>query len=200
MIHPHTQLQYINDQLGYGVFATAVIPKGTIVYVQDGLDIVIPPDSFLLQDPLQRAQIDKYAVVEPPDGQRIVSWDHAKYVNHCCHSNILSTGYGFEIALHDIQPGEELRDDYGLFNLDWDITLVCQHQDCRGQLKTADLARQIKQWDAQIQAALQHTLAVPQQLWSLLDMETESSLQHYLHTGEDYWSVQRLQMSQADDV
>ncbi len=194
MIHPQTQLRYINDQLGYGVFATAVIPTGTIVYVQDGLDIVILPDSPLLQDPLQRAQIKKYAVIEPPDGRYILSWDIAKYVNHCCQANILSTGYGFEIAVRDIKPDEELRDDYGLFNLDWDLTLICKHEDCRGRLKTADFSPNINQWDAQIQAALNHTLNVPQPLWSLLDAETEAVLQNYLRTGENYWSVQRLQL------
>lgn len=194
MIHPQTQLRYINDQLGYGVFATAVIPIGTIVYVQDGLDAVIPPDSPLLQLPLVRAQIEKYAVIEPPDGQRILSWDIAKYVNHCCHANILSTGYGFEIAVQDIQPDEELRDDYGLFNLTWDIDLICQHEDCRGCIKPVDFAAQVKQWDAQIQNALQHTLNAPQALLSLLDVQTTTALEHYLHTGEDYWSVQRLRL------
>ena len=196
MIHPHTQLRYINDQLGYGVFATAVIPTGTIVYIQDGLDIVIPVDSPLLQDPLQRAQIEKYAVIEPPDQHRVISWDIAKYINHCCHSNLLSTGYGFEIAVRDIQPGEELRDDYGLFNLEWDLVLVCQYADCRGRLKTADFPAQIRQWDAQIQAALHHILNVPQPLWSLLDEATEAALQQYLRTGEGYWSAGRLQLAE----
>ena len=193
MLHPQTQLRFINDQLGYGVFATAVIPVGTIVYVQDGLDIVIPPDSPLLQEPVQRAQIDKYAILEA-DGQRTIAWDIGKYVNHCCQANMLSTGYGFEIAVRDIQPGEEMRDDYGLFNLEWDIDLICTYDACRGRIKPKDFSTQIKQWDAQVQNALRHTLDVAQPLWSLLDSETEAALQSYLRTGENYWSVQRLQL------
>lgn len=193
MLHPQTQLRFINDQLGYGVFATAVIPTGTIVYVQDGLDIVIPPNSPLLQEPIQRAQIDKYAIIEA-DGQRTIAWDIGKYVNHCCHANMLSTGYGFEIAVRDIQPGEEMRDDYGLFNLEWDIDLICTYEDCRERIKPTDFSAQIRQWDAQVQEALRHTLDVAQPLWSLLDAETESALNGYLRTGEDYWSVQRLQL------
>ena len=192
MIHPQTQLRYINDQIGYGVFATAVIPIGTIVYVEDKLDIVIPPDSPLLQDPLHRAQIEKYAVIEPPDGQRTLAWDIGKFVNHCCYGNLLSTGYGFEIAVRDIQPGEELRDDYGLFNLNWDLDLVCENKLCRGRIRPVDLTAQVKQWDEQVQNALNHTGDVSQPLWSLLDAETEAALQTYLRTGEDYWSVQRL--------
>ena len=99
MIHPHTCVQYIDDRVGSGVLATAFIPVGTIVYVQDGLDIVITPDSPLLQIPQLRTEIDRYAIIEPPGGQRVISWDYAKYMNHCCHSNTLSSGYGFEIAL-----------------------------------------------------------------------------------------------------
>jgi uncharacterized protein len=196
MIHPHTQLRFINEQLGYGIFATAVIPTGTIVYVQDGLDIVIPPDSPLLLDPVHREQIDKYAVLEPPNGRRVIGWDIAKYVNHCCHPNVLSTGYGFEIALQDIQPGEEIRDDYALFNLDWDLTLICQYQDCRGRIKDGDAETLNNQWDARIQAALKNVVEVPQPLWSFLDGETETALQHYLHSGDGYLSVRRLRMGQ----
>jgi hypothetical protein len=187
-------VQYIDDRVGSGVLATAFIPAGTIVYVQDGLDIVITPDSPLLQIPQLRTEIDKYAIIEPPGGQRVISWDYAKYMNHCCHSNTLSSGYGFEIALHDIQPGEELRDDYGLFNLPWDLTLVCSYEDCRGRIKPVDLPQQIAQWDERIQGALERVLQVSQPLWSYLDTETEAALQYYLQTGKDYWSVQRLLM------
>ena len=95
----------MNDQVGVGVFATAFIPAGTVVYVEDPLDIVIPPDSPLLDNPVLRPTIDKYAILEPGE-RRIIGWDAAKYVNHCCQANIISTGYGFEIALRDIQPDE----------------------------------------------------------------------------------------------
>ena len=35
MIHPATELRWVGSSIGYGVFATAVIPRGTIVYVKD---------------------------------------------------------------------------------------------------------------------------------------------------------------------
>ena len=38
MIHPNTRLGFVNEEIGYGVFATALIPKGTIVYVKDDLE------------------------------------------------------------------------------------------------------------------------------------------------------------------
>lgn len=192
MIHPQTQLRFIDDQIGYGVFATSFIAAGTLVYVQDALDIVLPPHSPLLQDKNHRPLIDKYAVLEPPHGRRVLCWDIAKYVNHCCHCNVISTGYGFEIALRDIQPDEEITDEYALFNLNWDLTLICRHEDCRGQLRLQDLDHACAQWDAQIQAALTRVSDVPQPLWPYLDAEIRQALSHFLQTGKGYRSVQQL--------
>jgi hypothetical protein len=172
--------------------ATDFIPAGTLVYVQDELDIIIVPDSPLLQRPLQSAVIEKYSVLEPPDGRRVLAWDAAKYVNHCCHANIISTGYGFEIALRDIQEGEEITDEYGLFNLDWNLTLICQQPHCRGQLSPADGKTYWTQWDEQIQTVLPLVLTLPQPLWPLLDAQTEAELRHYLSSGEGYRSVCEL--------
>lgn len=38
MIHPHTELKHINNEVGYGVVATKFIPAGTITWVLDKLD------------------------------------------------------------------------------------------------------------------------------------------------------------------
>ena len=38
MIHPDTELQFINDEIGHGVVATKLIPAGTITWVLDKLD------------------------------------------------------------------------------------------------------------------------------------------------------------------
>ena len=51
MIHPNTKIEYINVQIGYGVFATHFIPKGTIVYVKDSLELEITHTSFLQHSP-----------------------------------------------------------------------------------------------------------------------------------------------------
>ena len=45
VLHPSSELRYINPSIGYGVFATRFIPKGTITWVFDELDQVVevPP-------------------------------------------------------------------------------------------------------------------------------------------------------------
>ena len=38
MIHPDTELRHVNEKIGYGVFATKPIHKGTISWVCGNLD------------------------------------------------------------------------------------------------------------------------------------------------------------------
>ena len=42
--------------------------------------------------------------VRPP-GTEDEDFDHGKYENHACDPNTLTTGFGFDIAVRDIQPG-----------------------------------------------------------------------------------------------
>ena len=105
MLHPDTELGVVGAEIGFGVFATALIPKGAIVYIKDPLEIEIGDDDPRLRDPEMLRIIERYSYIEP-GGTRILSWDLAKYMNHSCDPNTISTGYGFEIALRDIQPGD----------------------------------------------------------------------------------------------
>jgi len=189
MIHPNTKLQWINEQIGYGVFATAFIPEGTIVYVQDPLEIVIQQDSPLLQDPNCLPSINKYAYLDEA-GNRIISWDNAKYVNHCCHSNTLSTGYGFEIAVRDIQSGEEITDEYALFTSGQSFPLACHFADCRLVFKSEDRVEYGRFWDTQIQAALQRFHTVPQPLSSYISADILEQVTTFINTGAAYLPVQ----------
>ena len=42
MIIPWVRIVWISDQKGYGLVASRPIPKGTITFAQDGLDIGDP--------------------------------------------------------------------------------------------------------------------------------------------------------------
>ena len=191
MIHPHTELRRIDPVMGYGVFATALIPKGTLVFVKDPFDIEVTPEQFDTMDDLLKIQTERYSYIDER-GIRIVSWDMAKYVNHRCDCNTISTGYGFEIALRDIQAGEEVSDEYGLFNMTEPMTLTCACPNCRGQLKPDDIDTYYLEWDRKIQDALIQTTVVAQPLWSLLDADTMEQLTGYLEHNLPYKSVVSL--------
>lgn len=196
MMHPATEIRFVNPTVGHGVFATAPIPAGTIVYVEDRLEIRIPEDDALLHDPAYGPVIDRYAHRDAAGGY-VISWDYAKYVNHCCHANTLSTGWGFEIAVRDIAPGEEITDEYALF-CRYEMPLACHYADCRGRLRPGDAQRYGSVWDAQVRQALQHLLEVPQPLMRFLEEPIGAEVRIYLETGAGYRPVVPLGDAQAE--
>jgi len=116
MIHPHTELKYISNEIGYGVAATQFIPAGTITCVYDKLDREFSPLEFQALDPIYQNILDTYTF-RNNNGNFVLCWDNGRYVNHSFNSNCLTTAYDFEIAIRDIQPGEQLTDDYGYLNI-----------------------------------------------------------------------------------
>ena len=52
MIHPKTEIKFINNEVGYGVVATEFIPAGTITWVLDKLDREFSPKEFEAMHPL----------------------------------------------------------------------------------------------------------------------------------------------------
>ena len=197
MIHPATALKFISEEIGYGVFATQLIPKGTIVYIQDPLEMVISPEKYAgLIEPLKSA-VEKYSYIDG-NGNRIVSWDHGKYVNHCCQCNTMSTGYGFEIAIRDIAPGEEITDEYGLFNLEYEMALSCNKPGCRQKIKATDLLTYFDIWDAKVKEALMSLHLVEQPLIPLMDPATFEAISSFQEDSAKYLSVRTLEKKHKD--
>ncbi|MDX1753738.1 MAG: SET domain-containing protein-lysine N-methyltransferase, partial [Salinimicrobium sediminis] len=81
MMHPDTEVQFINEVVGYGVVAKKFIPKGTITWVQDALDRVILAEEVENMHPKVQEQVDKYCF-RNNKGHLVLCWDQAKYVNH----------------------------------------------------------------------------------------------------------------------
>lgn len=193
MIHPNTELKYINDIVGYGVFASQDITEGTIVYVKDSLELVISPTDYLMHSQEVKGMIDKYSYMDQ-NGDRIVSWDFAKYVNHCCNCNTISTGYGFEIAIRDIQKGEQITDEYGIFNLENEMTVICGEQGCRKTLKPDDFEKYYQTWDAKIMKSMSRLFEVEQPLIAFIDAETRTQLDQFFENPDAYKSVYSLKL------
>jgi len=196
MIHPDTELKLINPHIGYGVFATAFMPKGTIVYIKDPFDIEVAPEQYDALDDLLRSQVERYSYIDER-GMRILSWDMAKFVNHRCDCNTMSTGYGFEIAIKDIQAGDEITDEYGLFNMGADMPLSCGCAQCRGLLRPDDIDTYYPVWDEVTRSAVDRVHAVSQPLWSLLDSQTLEEMEGYLAGRLTYKSVLTLKAAPA---
>lgn len=199
MIHPSTELRFISPEVGYGVFATAFIPRGTITYVEDELEVKIQAAQFMnFQKPI-RDILDKYSYIDA-DGVRILSWDFAKYVNHNCSHNSISTGYGFEIALRDIQIGEEITDEYGIFNMEYPMDCYCGAHNCRGKVTQSDFDQHYEAWDEEIKAALPFAQNVDQPLWSLVDPILSEKVKAFFENPEEYQSVYTYRRHVSDPV
>ena len=191
MIHPKTELRLINNQVGYGVFAIDFIPEGTITYVKDSLELVITPTDYLINSAEMQQSIEKYSYRDE-NGNRIVSWDFAKYVNHCCNCNTISTGYGFEIAIRDIFEGEQITDEYGIFNSDDEMELVCGESNCRKRIQPNDFDTYYKEWDDKIKKAIGRLFEVNQPLLALVDNNVKIELDGFFSNPESYKSVYSL--------
>ena len=195
MIHPSTELRFVSPEIGYGVFAKEFIPKGTVVYVKDSLEIEVTPKKYLKLDDYARSVVDKYSYRDER-GYRIVSWDAAKYVNHSCSRNTISTGYGFEIALRDIQVDEEITDEYAIFNLEKQFECGCDSKNCRKYISPSDFESLFEVWDKEIKEAMTNYQNVEQVLEQYIDEKLFKKLTKYLETGKEYKSVYSLHLKE----
>jgi uncharacterized protein len=172
MLHPASELRYVSDVIGYGVFATRFIPKGTITWVFDPLDQVISLDKAERMDPVLREMLEKYSYVSGA-GERILCWDHSRFVNHSCNATSLAPGLNLEIAIRDIYKGEEITDDYGALNIEAPFACRCGARQCRGTIGPTDFVLHSERWDRLLRAAFPLIERVEQPLWRLVEEKTQ---------------------------
>lgn len=163
MIHPSSELRFISAEIGYGVFATEFIPRGTFLWVLDAFDRILTDEEREALPPLLRQQVDRYAY-QAADGDFVFCWDFGRYMNHSCAPASRGIGDAFEIAVRDIQPGEELTCEYGTLNLVQPMTCRCGALSCRGEIRRDDAERYYERWDAEARAAFELAGKVAQPL------------------------------------
>lgn len=170
MIHPSTQLRYIDSQFDYGLFAVGSIPRGTIVWARDSFDQSFTSLQLESVAKPQRRMLEKYAFAQA-DGSLLLCWDARRFLNHSCVPNVLMTRYGFEIAVNDIHPGDQITCDYAALSLKRPFSCHCGTPECRGVIHPEDALLCSGVWSNAIAAALQSITAMEQPLWHLIDGE-----------------------------
>jgi uncharacterized protein len=193
MIHPHTELQFISDEIGHGVVAIRKIPAGTITWVLDPLDREFSPRQYQELDELYREILDTYTY-RNNKGHYVLCWDHGRFVNHSFNSNCLTTAYDFEIAIRDILPGEQLTDDYGYLNIETPFRGIDEGTD-RKVVYPDDLLNYHNVWDEKLKKVFSKIISTPQplqpfignSLWKKVhkiaggEQEMDSILKNYYH-------------------
>lgn len=196
MIHPKTELTFINNEVGYGVVATEFIPAGTITWVLDKLDRQFSATEFQSMEPIYQEILDTYTFRDN-NGNFILCWDNGRYVNHSFNSNCLTTAYDFEIAIRDIHPGDQLTDDYGYLNIMQPFRGV-NEKTRRKVVYPDDLLKYYKVWDKKLLKVFDKIPGLNQPLKQLVnesiwdeilaiskgEKEMESILKNYYHDGE----------------
>ena len=167
MVHPDTELRYVNDSIGWGVFASRALPKGTIVWALDPLDQRFTAAQIATLPAHAQAALEKYSYIDAR-GRHILCWDHGRFFNHSCAANCLSLGYDFELAVRDIAAGEELTDDYGTLNPLAPFPCLCGAASCRGVVQPDDFARLGDRWNRRARDAFFLIPTVAQPLWNVL--------------------------------
>lgn len=166
-MHPDAELRFVNEEVGYGLFARKRIPRGTITWTADELDQRFSEAEVARMDPICRERVLYFGYIDRA-GTHILCWDHGRFMNHSCDPNCSSAGFDFEFAIRDIEPGEQLCDNYGLLNLVEELECRCGSPRCRQVIRPDDLDRYGLEWDRVIQDAFLCIGRVPQPLWPLV--------------------------------
>lgn len=162
MIHPDTELRFISPEVGYGVVAKKFIPKGTITWALDELDREFTPKQFENMDDSYKEILEFYSFRNNL-GNYVLCWDNARFVNHSFNSNCLTTAYDFEIAIRDIQAGEQLTDDYGYLNISEPFRGIDEGTK-RKVVYPDDLLRYAPVWDKKLISGIKKINTVEQPL------------------------------------
>ena len=170
MIHPDTELKFINPIVGYGVVATKFIPKGTITWIYDDFDRTFFLDEICKMKQIHKDILKKYSYRDNKGGY-VLCWDIARFVNHSFNSNCISTPYNFELAVRDIQIGEELTDDYGYLNVTEPFDCLPEPNSKRTQVLPDDILNFHEEWDAKLIDAFKYFNKVEQPFINLIQPE-----------------------------
>jgi len=108
-----------NPQMGLGLFSKEFIKKGSIVWEYiEGVDVRISKEKFEELNEAQKEYVYKYCWLED-DGCYHSSCDLTNFINHRYIPN-LKVIDDIMVAIQDIQPGEELFENYQEFDLEFD--------------------------------------------------------------------------------
>ncbi len=187
MIYPKTELKYISNEIGYGVVATEFIPAGTITWVLDKLDREFSLAEFQSMHPIYQDILDTYTY-RNNKGNFVLCWDNGRYVNHSFRSNCLTTAYDFEIAIRDIQPGEQLTDDYGYLNIPVPFQAVDEGTK-RKIVNPDDLVKYHKVWDKKIMKVFNKIIVNEQPLRSLIHDDLWAKIHRIIEGKEEIDSI-----------
>src|SRR5690606_7950079 len=136
---------------------------------QDIFDREFSDEEIRKMDPVHRELAETYCF-RNSKGHHVLCWDNGRFVNHSFRSNCFTTPYNFEIAVRDIQAGEELTDDYGYLNISSPFKAMDEGTS-RKMVYPDDILTFHKEWDAQLIETMPCVPKVQQDMKNLISDE-----------------------------
>lgn len=105
-----------SDIHGIGVFSGVSVKKGDIIWeLTDGIDIIVPEEVYSESPESVKQFLHNFAFLSST-GEYILCTDNAKYTNHSLTANMEQVSNQISIATMDIQGGDEITENYYLFD------------------------------------------------------------------------------------
>jgi hypothetical protein len=96
------------------------------------------------------------------------------------------------MAIRDIKKGEQITDEYGIFNLTYPMEVSCGFENCRKMIKPDDFDTYYRDWDEKIRNSIPKLFEVEQPLMPFVDEESRKELDQFFQNPGDYKSVYAL--------
>lgn len=166
MIIPAVEVKE-TENMGKGVFAKEFIPKGTITCFE-----CIKCRIFSEKEFNKLPDKENVYIYRKKDGTFLEPCDETKYLNHSCNANTLNYDGMFDVAVRDINKGEEITFDYRVF-YDYprdEFACNCRESNCCKVVKFIHPAPKELQklWDERLNSALKLINKVRQPLKNFL--------------------------------
>lgn len=100
---------------GLGLIAQEFIPSGTIVWkLTPGFDVLLTVAELQELSPAAQGHVDYYGYFDAHIQKHVICGDDDRFSNHSDNANTRYLG-DHAIAVRDIQPDEEITDNYSEF-------------------------------------------------------------------------------------
>lgn len=106
---------------GIGLFADQKIVKGALIWKFDpGIDLLISQETYSGLSEINKKFFDHYGYWSEEMGGYVCAADNHRFTNHSENPNVGTINAklgddGEDVALRDIEPGEEITVDYRVF-------------------------------------------------------------------------------------
>ncbi len=182
---------------GKGLFATGRIPRGTLIdHYCDRCKVVCTRQDLEVMSPGEQDKVLEHTFATE-SGDVVLDCSIGRYMNHSCNANVLEHEGGFDIAVRDILPGEEVTCDYRQFYDPCEgFTCHCGQATCWGHVHCREPHPEALEleWSTKLEAA-SRAIKLPFEFTSGIGSNAVS-VETWQKNGSGYWQPIGIHVSE----